>query len=191
MKKSTLILNCIILASIILLTECKPTPAKQTDSVIASDTTTLVADTIAQTVSVTKEVATEVDNVKKDSMPKLTPLTIIVSNLESPTAPVVVGVYGPKNKFLDEGDQLKEYHFMPKNGKLVGKITDLSYGVFGIAIYQDVNSDGKIDKNLIGIPKEPYAFSNNYKPTIKAPSFNDCKFVYDAKTNTVNMKLLK
>ena len=60
-----------------------------------------------------------------------------------------------------------------------------------MAIYQDVDGDGKITKNLIGIPKEPYAFSNNYKPTIKAPSFNDCKFTYSAKSNTVNMKLIQ
>ena len=118
-------------------------------------------------------------------------LTIIVDNLHSPTAPVVMGVYGTKNKFLDTKDQLKEYHFKPKNGKLVAKITDIPYGIYGMAIYQDVNSNGKIDKNLIGIPTEPYAFSNNYKPNIKAPSFNDCKFEFNAKSNTITIALLK
>ena len=100
-------------------------------------------------------------------------------------------MYAPANKFLDENDQLKEYRIKPKNGKFSAKITNQNYGEFGMAIYQDVDGDGKITKNLIGIPKEPYAFSNNYKPTIKAPSFNDCKFTYSAKSNTVNMKLIQ
>jgi uncharacterized protein (DUF2141 family) len=127
----------------------------------------------------------------KEVLPKRRPLTINVTNLESATAPVVMGIYGTKNKFPDSKDQLKEYRFKPKNGKLSAKIDDLTYGEFAMAIYQDVNSDGKIDKNMIGIPEEPFGFSNNYKPTIKAPSFKDCKFDYNEHTNTVDISLIK
>jgi uncharacterized protein (DUF2141 family) len=127
----------------------------------------------------------------KAVLPKRRPLTVNVSNLESPNAPVVMGIYGTQNKFPDAKDQLKEYRFKPKNGKLTAKIEDLTYGEFALAIYQDVNSDGKIDKNFIGIPEEPYGFSNNYKPTVKAPSFKDCRFEYNEQTNTVNISLIK
>ena len=143
-----------------------------------------------------EEIEKNTDNIdtskanKNDDM-KLIPLTINVTNLKSKTAIIVIGLYATSNKFLDENDQLQEYRIKPKNGKFSAKITNQKYGEFGMAIYQDVDGDGKITKNLIGIPKEPYAFSNNYKPTIKAPSFNDCKFTYSAKSNTVNMKLIQ
>ena len=87
----------------------------------------------------------------------------------------------PKNKFPDENDEFKKLRFKPKHGKIDVMIKDLPYGELAFAIYHDVNNNGKIDKNAIGIPKERYAFSNNIKPTIKAPSFDDCKFTLQNK----------
>jgi uncharacterized protein (DUF2141 family) len=119
------------------------------------------------------------------------PLTIIVTNLTSADATVVVGLYGTKNKFPKPKGELKVYRFKPSSKELKTTITDLKYGTYALAIYQDVNSNKKIDKNMIGIPTEAYAFSNNYKPTVKAPNFNDCKFLYNAKTNSVTMKMIQ
>ena len=102
-----------------------------------------------------------------------------------------LSIYGAKNKFPEANGQLKKYRFKPKNGKLTAKLNNISYGEFAIAIYQDNNNNGEIDKNFIGIPTERYAFSKNFKPTIKAPCFSDCKFDYSAKENTINIAMLK
>ena len=67
----------------------------------------------------------------------------------------------------------------------------MPYGIYALAIYQDENKNGKIDKNFLGIPTEHYAFSNDYKPTIKAPAFKDCKFPYNEKTNSITMRMIK
>ncbi len=120
-----------------------------------------------------------------------TPLILTIMNLESSTAPIVVGVYGTKNKFPDPKDQFKEYQFKPRGKKLVAKITNLKFGEYAMAIYQDENGNGKIDKNILGIPTECYGFSNNYKPMIKAPRFDNCEFEYSAKANTVSINLIK
>jgi len=119
------------------------------------------------------------------------PLTVTIKNLASSSAPVVIGVYGTKNKFPDPKDQLKEYKFKPHGMALTAKITDLPFGTYAIATYQDVKSTGKISKNFIGIPTDPYGFSNNYKPTIKAPGFKDCSFEYTAKTNSLAITMIK
>lgn len=133
----------------------------------------------------------ETPAIENEPVEKRKPLTLVINNLESTTAPVIVGVYGTKNKFPDLKDQLKIYSFKPHGKELSAEIANLKFGTYALAIYQDVNSSGKIDKNLIGIPTEPYAFSNNYKPTIKAPGFADCSFNYNATENTVTMSLIK
>ena len=194
MKNQILKFMCISIVAALLFTSCKTQDSKQqeTENIeqVLDTTNQEPADTTTNA-PIEDKITDTVAKAKTAAIDKIIPLSVIVTNLESKTGTVVVGVYGTKNKFLDEKDQLKEYRFKPQNGKLSAKITDLPYGEFGMAIYQDVNGDGKIDKNLIGIPKEPYAFSNNYKPTIKAPSFDDCKFTYNAKLHTVNMTLLK
>jgi uncharacterized protein (DUF2141 family) len=128
---------------------------------------------------------------KHDSMPLPVPLTIVVENLKSAEAPVEMSLYGPQSKFPDKDGQLKKYRFKPQNGKVVATITDLAYGDLAVALYQDIDSDGEINKNGVGIPTEPYAFSNNFRPKIKAPAFKDCKFAYNEKENTVHIALLK
>ena len=158
--------------------------ASSQDSILPKDTAIKVAVDSAIEVKHDTVPSAAVD------VPTKPPLTIIVDKLRSPDAPIVMGLYGTGNKFPDPKDQLKEYHFIPKDGKLVAHISDIQYGEFALAIYQDVNSNGKIDKNGIGIPTEPYAFSNNYKPVIKAPSFKDCKFEYNKTSNTINISLL-
>jgi uncharacterized protein (DUF2141 family) len=68
--------------------------------------------------------------------------------------------------------------------------TDIPANEYAIAIFQDLNGNGKIDTNLIGYPTEPFAFSNNFKPRFSAPKFNDCKFVYDGGILTINIKMI-
>lgn len=148
------------------------------DSVTENMTTTVDADTISKTTDTT----TKIGNV---------PLRLMVDNLKTSAGEIEVGVYTTKNKFPDENDEFKKLRFKPKHGKIDVMIKDLPYGELAFAIYHDVNNNGKIDKNAIGIPKERYAFSNNIKPTIKAPSFDDCKFSYSEKSSTVKISLLK
>lgn len=127
--------------------------------------------------------ATEVEATKR------VPLTIVVQSLASEVAPIEMSVYSPDDNFLSPKSNAKKYRWRPKKGKAVTKIDNLPYGDFAIALYQDVNDNGKIDKNMIGIPEEPFAFSNDYKPVIKAPSFNDCKFSYSPEQNTITITL--
>ena len=60
---------------------------------------------------------------------------------------------------------------------------------YAIAVYHDKNSDGKCNINLFGFSKEAYGFSNNIKPKLSAPSFDDCK-IYLNDNMTITIKLL-
>jgi len=119
------------------------------------------------------------------------PLTVIIENLESETAPVYISLYRTKDKFPEPKGQMKEYKFKAHGKTISVEIPNLKFGTYAIATYQDVNSSGKIDKNFIGIPTEGYAFSNNFKPTVKAPDFDDCSFVYNAKNCSQTIKMIR
>jgi uncharacterized protein (DUF2141 family) len=58
-------------------------------------------------------------------------------------------------------------------------ICDVEAGEYAVAIFQDENRNGKLDSNFIGIPKEPYGFSNNIKK-MRPPSFEEASFQYEA-----------
>ena len=49
-------------------------------------------------------------------------------------------------------------------------------GNYAIAVYHDKNKNGKIDTNLLGIPKEDYGFSNDARGKFGPASWNDAVF---------------
>jgi len=55
-------------------------------------------------------------------------------------------------------------------------------GKYAIAVFQDCNVDGKLNKNMFGVPKEPYGFSKNKFGKFGPPDFKDVSF--DVKGDT-------
>ncbi|MDZ4845846.1 MAG: DUF2141 domain-containing protein [Chitinophagales bacterium] len=162
----------LIVLCALFVSGCKyPVSLPETDDVIAEDS-----------LQVTDSVA-EVTGRK--------PLTLIFTNLAPSKSRVNVVFYQTKHKFLSKTDRLKGYKFNSNGSTLTTQVKDLSYGEFAIAFYQDVNNDGKCDRNFMGIPQEPYGFSNNFKPKLKPPGFGDCKFTYSEKENTLNLSMLR
>ena len=52
----------------------------------------------------------------------------------------------------------------------------LAEGEYAFRMYHDTNDDGELNMNLIRIPKEPAAFSNNAKPRFGPPGWDKMKF---------------
>jgi uncharacterized protein (DUF2141 family) len=50
---------------------------------------------------------------------------------------------------------------------------------YAVTIFHDENGNKKFDSNFVGYPLEGYGFSNNVKPVLKAPGFDETKFHYD------------
>lgn len=69
--------------------------------------------------------------------------------------------------------------------KAVIVVENLAAGSYGFSFFHDVNDNGKLDKNFIGIPKEPYGFSNNEKGAFGPPDFD--KITFEVK-NDLNLK---
>lgn len=55
------------------------------------------------------------------------------------------------------------------------RITDVPAGQYALLVYHDENGNGQLDRNFIGIPKEPIGLSNGYRPK-GPPSFSKAAF---------------
>lgn len=54
---------------------------------------------------------------------------------------------------------------------------ELPAGEYSAVVYHDMNTNGKLDTNFFGKPKEPYGFSNNARNSFGIPSFEESRFV--------------
>ena len=116
-------------------------------------------------------------------------LTIKISNIDKIQGEIKVGIFDSETHFLKIGYAIKNYSIKVQDNTATLIITDLPKGDYAVTLYHDENSDNKMNTNFIGIPKEPYGFSNNFAPKMSAPKFKDCKFTF-LESKTLNIKLL-
>ncbi len=71
------------------------------------------------------------------------------------------------------------------------KITlkDISSGSYAIAVFQDVNGDGTLNRNAAGNPTEGYGFSNNPTTRQDLTRYGDCVFLLAGAKETITIKL--
>jgi len=63
-----------------------------------------------------------------------------------------------------------------KAGETIVTVDGVPTGSWAVLSYQDENDNGKLDRNVLGIPKEPYAFSRDARGRFGPPSFEDAAF---------------
>ncbi len=65
-------------------------------------------------------------------------------------------------------------------GELTVVFQDVPFGSYAIKVFHDVNNDGKLNKNMLGIPQENYGFSNNVRGNFGPAKFQEAKFVIES-----------
>ncbi len=66
---------------------------------------------------------------------------------------------------------------------------DIPPGTYAIVVIHDENMNGRLDYNLLHIPKEGYGFSNDAKSIIGTPSFSAASFPYDGQNLELTITL--
>jgi uncharacterized protein (DUF2141 family) len=98
-------------------------------------------------------------------------LTVKVSNINPVSGNLMVGVFNKEHGFPDT--YYKGVKVQITDTVMVVTFSDLPKGEYAVSAYLDANKNGKLDKNIIGIPKEKYGFSNkDNKPDYKKSVFD-------------------
>ena len=56
---------------------------------------------------------------------------------------------------------------------------DLAPGTYAVSVVHDLNGNQVTDTNFFGIPTEAWGVSNNARPTMRAPRFEEARFDMD------------
>jgi uncharacterized protein (DUF2141 family) len=111
-----------------------------------------------------------------------TMLKVVVQNVQAGKGSVVVSLYNEEKTFLKKpiASQIQK----AEAGVIVFSFT-IPPGEYAVAAYQDLNDNKKLDAGMFHIPKEPYGFSNHYRPTLSAPHFEPCLITITGSTTSV------
>lgn len=69
------------------------------------------------------------------------------------------------------------------------KFEDLKPGKYAVMVMHDENDNGKLDSNILGIPKEGYGFSNNPN-VMRRPTFEEAMVEVEAADKAITINIL-
>ena len=115
-----------------------------------------------------------------------TNLAVKIDNIQSNSGYIYISLYSTDEGFpSDISHAEKVLKVKAKKGFLTVNFKDIPIGNYAVSVFQDINSNKKLDTSFMGIPKEPIGVSNNIKGFMGPPSFNDCKFLVKSSTKII------
>ena len=106
---------------------------------------------------------------------------ILIRNIKNTKGNLVISLYDDAAAFPKVGKALlTETVTVRDTMPHLIKVKVPKEGYYAVAMFQDEDDNGKIKQDKVGIPEEPYAFSNNIHPKVAAPTFTLCKFYIGA-----------
>jgi len=105
-------------------------------------------------------------------------LTVTVSDIKNNSGTVIAELYNSKGSYLKRAFKIASSEIKSNSATLT--FTGIPKGEYTVKVYHDENKNGKLDKYIIGIPKEPVACSNNAKGFMGPPKYDDAKFTFSS-----------
>src|SRR6185369_14768322 len=103
-------------------------------------------------------------------------LTIRVENVLPSGGILRLGLYDAARYPDDNSKPVASADVTAVPGETVITLHGIAPGTYAIQTFQDVNSNDKMDTSWIGLPLEPFGFSQDAKPFLSKPSFDEVKF---------------
>jgi uncharacterized protein (DUF2141 family) len=99
-------------------------------------------------------------------------LTVEVQHVTPNGGPVMVAVYDKSEDFPSPQKGLAGQAVGAQGESAEAIFHGLAPGRYAVAVYQDLNRNGRLDKNFLGLPTEPYGFSRDARGSLGPPSFD-------------------
>ena len=108
-------------------------------------------------------------------------LILEITNIEEHSGSLRVALFAEKSQWLEEPLYRKIIPLSSENcaNSDCFWALELPYSDYGVALYHDSNNSRSLDTNFLGIPSEPYGFSNNLTAAFGPPSWRKAAFSID------------
>jgi uncharacterized protein (DUF2141 family) len=120
-------------------------------------------------------------------------ITVEVVGLRNNNGVEGCALFNSADGFPDKTDKaIKTVNGKIESQRAVCVFSDVAPGDYAISTFHDENSDGKIARNFIGMPKEGVGASNDAKGSFGPPKYDDARFNYPggAKSMTIHIRYL-
>lgn len=116
-------------------------------------------------------------------------LTLDVKGVQAGQGALVIALYNSSEDFLKK--PLRKLTMPATSAAMRVELPDVPAGDYAVSLYQDLNSDGKLDTKMFGIPAEPTGTSNNAKGSFGPPKYEAARVTVTAEGKAIPIELHK
>ncbi|MEM7476903.1 MAG: DUF2141 domain-containing protein [Planctomycetota bacterium] len=114
-----------------------------------------------------------------------------ITGVQSGGGPVRIAIFAANDSFPDHATASFKEAVEATEPSVDFVVANKPEGSYAIAVYQDLNGDGQLNRGSFGIPLEPYGFSNNAKGTMGPPRYQAAAVAGEAKELGIELSQVK
>jgi len=115
----------------------------------------------------------------QDQSAQANTIHVEIAGLRNDTGQVFCALYSSPDGFpKDSKKAVAHVTSAISHQHAVCEFSGIASGTFAVSVFHDENSNGKLDTNFIGIPREGVGASNNAKGHHGPPKFHDAAFPF-------------
>lgn len=99
-------------------------------------------------------------------------LTVNIRCIRAPEGTVMLALYDAAADFPKPGAQLQARIAQATQDTVSLVFRGLPAGRYALVAFHDANGNGKLDRNLLGLPTEAFGFSNGVMGVASSPAFD-------------------
>jgi uncharacterized protein (DUF2141 family) len=113
-----------------------------------------------------------------------------IERLRNDRGQVVCALYSSSDGFPKNGEKaLAHATSAIADDRAVCEFSGIAPGTYAISVFHDENSNGKLDTNFLGIPREGVGASNDAKGHLGPPKFDAAAFHFSGGRMTLRIKI--
>lgn len=125
--------------------------------------------------------------------PQTGTLTVTITGARNAKGVFGVALFKSAKGFPEDDSQMLQPQAVaidPKTLSAQVVFTNLPPGVYAVSARHDENKNARLDKNFVGMPQEGYGISNNPKPRMRPPRFDEASFSLSPPSQRIEIELI-
>jgi uncharacterized protein (DUF2141 family) len=115
-------------------------------------------------------------------------LEVVITGFRNSDGKAGINVFSREKGFPEKHELADRYLFADiRDNACTAVFEGLPRGRYAVSVFHDENMNQKIDGNLIGMPKEGVAVSNNARPKFAPPGYKAAAFDLDSDRKTIEI----
>lgn len=113
---------------------------------------------------------------------------VTITNVKEPKGEIIIYLYKGSEGFMNPDSARAIVKIEASDYREGYTFSNLEAGKYAVILHHDKDRSGKM-KSVLGIPREGFGFSRNYRPKTRAPKFNEVKFAVEGAT-AIEIKMI-